>query len=327
MTLRTATRLSSALAAFMLVLGGVVALTAGGADALPRERIVIGEGQVFEGEFGPILPANGAANVSGPTAINTDICATAPYCDVIPLTITPPESFDDEDADYFVYVELSWPSVVVEDVPVNGDTSATDLDLFIVNDPFDETAGPDEDGFAYKAASPRNPEAFTMYKPAGDWNLLVDNYASTPTNYTIKVEWRTVALPTPFESLPPEFSSTGELRPTRAAPSLASPPRPSATPSPVFQAPPVASGTLDLRPSSPQVADSSFETGFDDAPGLDEQLAAPAPQVELDPVPIERRSDPPSGLALALWLLAVPLLLTGLGGWWLQRRQANAIQI
>ena len=326
MTLRTTTRTCAVLGAFLLLLGAIVALTTQDADAATQDKIVLGEGEVFEKEYGPILPANALANVSGPTAINTDICAAAPYCDVIPLEIHPPRTFTEETADYFVHVELSWPSVVV-DAPANGETSATDLDLFIVNDPFNEEAGPDQDGFAYRAATQRNPEAFTMYAPAGKWNLLIDNYASAPTNYTIKIEWRTSTLPTPFESLPPEFSQTGSLGATPAKPSLVDPPRPaSANPSPVFTPAPVAAGAPNLAPATPPTADSSFSTGFDDGAGLDEQLTAPPASFDLQPVARETPADPPSGLALLLWLIGLPLLLTAVGGWYLQRRQAAAIQ-
>lgn len=164
-----------------------------------------------------------------------------------------------------------------------------------------------------------------MFRPTGDFNLLIDNYASTPTNYTVKVEWSTIPLPTPFESLPPEFAQTGDVAPPRAKPSLATPARPAPTPAPVFQAPPPAPGAPNLAPALRPVGDASFDSGFDDGAGLDEQLAAPPAPLELRPVVTQAAATPPSGLALALWLLALPLLLGATGGLYLQRRQATAI--
>ena len=324
---RTTTRICASLGTFLLVLGAFIAVTADDAVAVTYDPIVIGEGQEFEGEYGPILPANAAANVSSSFAVTTEICSTAPYCDVIPLEVQPPKSFTADDADYFVYVELTWPSVIVPDVPLTGDTSATDLDLFIVNDPFVETAGPDEDGFVYTSATQANPEKVTMFNPKGKFNLLIDNYASSPTNYTIRVAWSTIPLPSPFEKLPPEFSRTGQVTPSPVKPSLTASPTPSRTPAPVFQPAAPSAGVPDLAPSSPPVADASFEAGFGDGPGLDEQLAAPPASFDVEPVANEVRSAPPSALALALWLLALPLLLAAVGGWLLQRRQATAIEI
>lgn len=328
MTLRTTTRLTGTLGILLLAVGTFVFVTAPTARALTQERITVNEGEMFTGTYGPILPANAAANVDGSTAINTEICTAAPYCDVIPLTIGQPQTFTEDDAEYYVSIKLEWPSVVIDNVPVLGETSATDLDLFIVNDPFDEEAGPDEDGFVYKSASSANPEMFTMFAPAGDWNILVDNYASGPTEYTITVEWKTAALPTPFESLPPEFTDTGSFAPspilTPAVPSIVTPPPPAPIASPVFEV--EAPATPSLAPSTPVIADTQFDTGFDDAAGLSDQLTSPTTQVAFTPASTEP-ADPPSAIALLLWLLAIPLILTAATGLFLERRQATVVQI
>ncbi len=324
MSLRTTTRISAVLGVALLISGIAALFLSPSASALEKDRIVLGEDESVSVTYGPLVGANQGALIDSSTTINTDICTAATFCDVIPLTVKPPRTFTLDDADFFVKITLSWDSMTIDNVPTEGDVDVDDYDLWIVNDPFVEDAGPDEDGFAYSSASLANPEEVQMYVPVGDWNILVNNAAGRSPSYTLDVTWSTTPYPTPFESLPPEYTKTGTLTP--AKPSLATPPRPAPRPSPVFDAP--APATLDLAPSTPPVADASFSDGFDDDGGLSDAIAAP-PSTVLDftPVAADASAAAPSALAMLLWMLALPLLLVALAGWFLQRRHATDITV
>lgn len=54
-------------------------------------------------------------------------------------------------------------------------------------------------------------------------------------------------------------------------------------------------------------------------------LAAP-PNVDFQPASVSK-PRPPSGLALVLWMLVLPLAGVALGGAWLSRRSANLLRI
>lgn len=321
MRLRTTTRFSAALGATLIVAGAVAVILSPAASALEKDRVVLGENESVTLEYGPLVGANQGALIDASTTISKDLCTAATFCDVIPLTVKPPRTFDLEDADFFVKITLSWDSYTVENVPLEGDVAVDDYDLWIVNDPFDPEAGPDEDGFAYHSASLANPEEVQMFAPIGDWHLLVNNAAGRSLSYQLEITWSTTPYPDPFESLPPTYSQTGKVTP--AKPTLASPPPTLATPPAVFTPEPVEPS---LAPSSPPVADSTFSQGFDDDGGLAEAIAAP-PTTELDfrPSSTDASFPAPSGLSLLLWLLALPLLLVAGAGWLLQRRHAREI--
>ena len=329
MNLRTTTRVAAVLGAALALLGTAALVTSPTASALEKDRVVLGEDESVELVYGPLLGANPGANVDASTTISTDICLAAPFCDVVPLTVLEPRTFTMDDADFFVEVTLTWDTLVIPDVPLEGDVAVDDYDLWIVNDPFDEEAGPDEDGFAYRSASLANPESVTMFAPVGDWNILVNNAGGRSLSYTLTFEWVTAPLPTPFESLPPTFSETGTAAPAptpTVAPSLATPPTSSPVPAPVFDIP--APATPDIGLDAPAVADGAFDEGFDDDGGLADALAAPPTTIlDLDPVGDATSFPEPSGLALLLWLLALPLLLTAGVGAYLQRRSSTSIGI
>lgn len=318
MQLRTLSRLSAALGAALL-LAGTVVFTTGPAAALEQDRIVLGEDEKVSVTHGPLVGANQGATVSPSMTMSAELCQTVTYCDAVPLTVSPPRTFDQEDAEFYVLVSLSWDTLVVPDVPLEGDTAVDDLDLWIVNDPFVEDAGPDQDGFAYKSASLAMPEVVQMYAPVGNWYLLVNNAAGRSLDYTLTVEWLTRPIPSPFESLPPGFTSSSP--PMR--PSLSTPAPALGQPSPIFDLPAVP---VNLRLPTPVVADSSFAEGFADGAGLDDQLAAPpAPLGDVDLA--AERARPPSGLAVVLWMIGFPLLLLGAGAMVLQRRRHGLISI
>lgn len=320
MSLRTFTRVTACVGGALLATGAVL-FVASPAQAVERDRIVLGEGEKTSVTYGPLLGANQGALIDASTTVNVETCQVATYCDAIPLTVKAPRSFAHEDAEFYVNVRLSWDTVVVNDVPLEGDAGLDDLDLWIVNDPFDSKAGPDEDGFAYKSASLSMPERVQMYAPVGDWYLLVNNAASRTLDYTLEVEWATSPLPTPFESLPPGFSggATSTVKPSLVAPPPVAPIASSAFEVPELPIP-------DLALGSPAVADSSFSEGFADGEGLDDQLAPPTEPIDISPASTERPA-PPSGLVLALWMIGFPLVLLAAAGAVLQRRRQDAFSL
>jgi hypothetical protein len=216
----------------------------------------------------------------------------------------------------------------VKNVPALGDTAINDLDLWIVDDPFNPKAGPDEDGFHYKSAGTSEPELVQMYRPIGKFNLIVVNASGVNTGYRLTFEWTTDALPTIFESLPPEFVSPVRpaFTPPTTAPAPAAPAAvdfggPDATP--VVQ--PSAPAPIDLGAGASSTPDSSFSTGFGDAPSLDKQLKAP-PVVNFRPA-AALKGPPPSAASLLLWLLALPLFVLALLAALLNRRRSAQLQI
>ncbi len=321
MSLRTFTRVTAAAGALLLV-AGTVLFAARPAQALEKDRIVLGEDEKVTLAYGPLLGANQGAQIDASTTISTEICQLATFCDAIPLTVNPPRSFTEDDAEFYVIVRLTWDTLVVNDVPTQGDSGIDDLDLWIVNDPFDPKAGPDEDGFAYHSATLNVPERVQMYAPVGDWYLLVNNAAGRGLEYTLEVEWATSPLPTPFESLPPGF--TGGLPTSPVKPSLVTPPPVAPVASAAFDLPDVPVPNLALP--TPAVADAAFSDGFADGEGLSDQLAAPAEAIDISPASV-RRPPPPSGLVLALWMVGFPLLLIAAGTAVLQRRRDSAFRL
>ena len=318
MPLRTLSRTCAAVGAALLVAGAVVFATTP-AQALEKDRIVLGEDEKVSVTYGPLVGANQGALIDASATVTPELCQAATFCDAIPLTVKAPRNLTADAGEFYVRITLSWDTLVIPDVPLEGDTAVDDLDLWIVNDPFVADAGPDQDGFAYRSASLAMPELVQMFAPVGDWYLLVNNAAGRTLDYTLDVEWTSYPFPSPFESLPPGFSTAA----SPVKPSLVTPAPPVADPSPIFDLPAVP---VDLRLSTPAVAASSFSDGFADGAGLDEQLAAPPVALE-DVAPAADRTAPPSGLAVLLWMVGFPLLLLGAGALVLQRRRHDLLSI
>ena len=137
------------------------------------------------------------------------------------------------------------------------------------------------------------------------------NFVGVNTGYTIKLTWVSDAITSPFESLAPGFKP----------PSSPTTPTPRPAQGAGFEPPTLPTPTLDPLPILP---DAAFDTGFgpDD---FEETLAAP---ISFDVKPIKvTPPDPPSNLALALWLLALPLAAVAFGGAYLSRRSAALLRI
>ena len=332
MTLRTISRTSGALAALVALLAAVLTIVAPGASGLEQPRVTLTPGgPKFTNEYFPLIGNNPGAQADASTTITTDVCTVATACDVIPLTIPDPQ---DED-DFFVAITLNWDTAEIPNVPVLGDTAVNDLDLWLVDDPFDEDAGPDEDGFHYKSAGASEPEYIQMYRPIGNFNLLVVNATGVNTGYRLTFEWTTDRPPSIFESLPPAFSGGGSTRPAATPTAPAAPALPSASPVTDFEdvdplpslptAPAPVSTRPDLSAGVTSSPDRSFSSGFGDAPSLDQELAGPPTQTFAPAAVVKPKA--PRTVTLLLWLLVLPLALLAIGAAVLNRRRSGMLQV
>lgn len=308
-SLRTVSRLSGSLAVALALAATALTLLAPSASALAQQRITLSEGEIKEVSFGPIPGNNPAGDLHTP-----EQCNTSAYCDTVPVTVVRPASFD-ETQDYFVQFQLSWDSPMVPDaLEPSGERALNDLDMYIYNDPIVPTAGEDQDGAISRGASGGEPEIAYLSLPNGNYSVVIVNYVGANTGYTLKLTWVSESIGTPFESLAPGYTPP---------PSTQSGPPPVVTPpsTGTFDAPPLAAPSLEVAPIEP---DTSFDSGFDSSSSID-VLAAP-PNVEFRPASVSK-PRPPSGLALVLWMLVLPLAGVALGGAWLSRRSANLLRI
>lgn len=308
-TLRTISRTSAALAAVAAASAALLTLVVPPAHALPQQRITLSEGEIKEVSYGPIPGNNPANDLHTP-----EQCNTSAYCDTIPVTILRPADFD-ETQDYFVQFQLTWDSQKVPDaLEPSGERAVNDLDMFLYNDPIVPNAGEDQDGVISSGASGGEPEIAYLSIPNGNYSVVVVNFVGANTGYTLKLTWVSEAITTPFESVAPGYTPPP---PTESG----SPPSVERPSTGTFDAAPLAAPSLEVAPIEP---DTSFDSGFDDT-GSSDVLAAP-PNVDFKPASISK-PRPPSGVALVLWMLVLPLAGVALGGAWLSRRSANLLRI
>ena len=318
MQLRTLSRVTGALGAGLLVVATVLSI-ASPSSALEQERVTAIPDQVVVKDYSPLIGNNQSALVSPSLLINYENCLTDPSCDVIPLTVPQPATDDD----FFLTITLEWETEEVKQVPLLGDTATNDLDLWITNDPFNETAGPDEDGFAYHSAGVSEPERVQMFSPVGNWHVFVVNASGINTGYRLTFDWGTDLLPTVFESLPPSFAPPAArpaARPTPAAPA----PALDFQPAPAVEPAPLAPVKPNLALPSAPIADTAFSAPA--GPALEDQLAAPEAIRPITPASAVKAA-PPSTATLILWMLALPLLVVAVGAFLLSRRQSSLIRI
>jgi hypothetical protein len=308
MQLRTITRLAAVFAVLFGVIGGVVTVLSP-AGALEKERVVLDKAGETVVDYDPIIGNNPGANADASTTIQPELCQ-ATGCDVVPLTIKQPAGVG-ENGDYFVQISLEWDTQEINGVPVLGTYDVDDLDLWIQNDPIVEDAGANQDGFTYYSAGTHMPEQVTMYKPSGDWNLLIVNAAGVNTGYRLRFKVIVDDIPgTIFESLPPQFRSGSFTPPTTAAP----PPSFDVAPPP----------PVNIAPATPPAPDAAFTTPEGSGSSLDDQLAAPP--LKFKPAAVSRPA-PPSNLAILMWMIAFPLALLAVTGTLLLRRQRSLIAV
>lgn len=314
MTLRRLSRWSAIGALLCMLAASWLTFVAPTANALTQEGFVITDGEEYKRSYRPIAGNNPAGEAHTP-----DVCATSAYCDVIPLEVVVPEGKDPEE-EYFIQVQMLWRTDRAPGDPVLEPDGYTlnDMDMYLYTDPADpeeaEARGhtPDStsDPWVANGASGTTPERALLFKPEGKYQIVVVNYLGANSGYELTVTWFNESIPTPYEKLAEEFTpSTTTTSTTIAATTTTAPAGPTTTTTP----PPT------LQPVVIE-DDDDFDSGEFDT-DFEEELAAPA-AVDLERV-AAASPEPPSGLALFFWLLAVPLGIVAIGGTVVLRRRAT----
>ena len=304
--------------AVLVASGAAATVLAPSASATTQERATLQPDQTFELDYPALVGSGQAQETVDPTiAFDSATCESVTWCDTIPLTVAPPVT-DLATSDYTIQIMLTWDTAVVA-VPVQGNADSNDLDLAIWDDPVDPTAGPDQNGIRAISATGNVPEQMTLVNAAGNFHIVVVNASGVNRCYHLQIAWKTQLLSTPFESLPPDYSSTGTLAPPGRL-SLGGSPTPGNVPAPV----PSASGATVLPPLPSAGADTSFTSV--PASGFNSQLGNNT-VISASPASAKRDLRPPSNLALLLWLLALPFGLTAIGGQILLGRSRALLRI
>lgn len=310
-SLRTISRVSGALAVMLAAAAALVTFVVPPAGALARPGITLTEDEIKEVAFPGIAGNNPANDLHTP-----EQCNISAYCDTIPVTIVRPVDFDDTQ-DYFVQFQMTWDTQKIPSVlEPSGEMTVNDMDMFIYNDPIQEDAGEDQDGVISSGGTQSEPEIAYLSAPAGNYSIVVVNFAGVNRGYTIKLTWVSETIRNPFESLAP-----GYRPPTPTQPATLTPARPAVPVGGAFEAPPLAAPSLT---PALDAADAAFDSGFEDS-DFGATLAAPA-LVDFAPASVEKPA-PPSGLAVVLWMLVLPLAVTAFGGTLLSRRSASLLRV
>lgn len=306
MQLRTISRVAAVVTLTLVVGGGFATVLAPNAGAVTQQRITVGPDQTTDLDYPALVGTGQAQELIDPTvAFDPSTCDSVTWCDRIPVTVAPPVA-DLRSSDFSIVITVSWDTAVVG-VPVQGNTDSNDIDIAVWDDPVVEGAGPDGNGIRQYSATGNMPERVVLVDAPGNFNLVVLNASGVNRGYHVQVAWKTQLIPTPFESLPSSYSSTGSLTPPVATGSrlaLGSSQAPIATPA----APVVSGGTLAPLPAA---ADTAFAAPA--APNFQSQLAAPTLE-NSRPAAATHDLKAPSNLALLLWLLALPFGLVAIGG-------------
>lgn len=322
MKLRTLTRASAIGALASAAAASWLTFVIEPANALEQERIVIRRDEVVDLDFQPIAGSNPANE-----AIDPETCRLSAYCDTVPLTVEVPPDISEDD-EYFIQILLTWDSQKLPGDPVlePDGIALNDMDFYVYTDPptFEEaqkrgaTADSEDDPYLTNGATQGLPEKAFLFKPKGDYLLTVINYLGANTGYNLKLTWVSESFPSPFESLAPELAPP-TTRPTPTTrPVVTTTTLPPVTTPPRFDAPPPTLAPLGA------IIDDDFATAAFDTSGFDDQLSAPT---SINLAPIVSNPDPPSGLALLFWMLAVPLSLTAVFGTVVLRRRATLATI
>lgn len=314
MSLRAISRLGLVAGVAMLV-GGFVA-AAQPAGAVERDRVTLGQDEHFTIEYDGFVGSNPGTQADE-VVIDPAVCAKLTYCDLIPLTVSPPRNLDNRKQEFYVTIAVYWDAGPGSAIAAE---AQNDLDLY-VRPVSDDPADPRGDA---DSASADVPEKVTIPGAQGDYAIIVNNFNGDGGPYKVEYTWSTDTLDTPFESLPPSFFGSGTT-------SEGSEPTPVLTPpvgeTPTFEAPSIE--VPDLSVDTPALPDGAFDAGFGDGATLDDQLSASddeglvfKPTVRKAPLP-----EAPSDLALGLWMVGLPVLLIGIGAAILQRRSRTLLSL
>ena len=300
------------LVAFLVAVATAAASPAG---AVTRDVVRLAEGQTVSRDYPDMGPAAGTENETALPAV----CEASPTCDLIPLTIVLPADYSPSN-DFAIQIRLDWET---EQLP-NDQGQANDLDLFLWG--LDEEGG---DELIARSVGTRVPEIVGAGQPdKGDYKVTVRNSLGYNAGYKLTFRWISGRIDLPEESEDPgrPAFTPGEDEPPRVAP-----PPAGGRAQPVFgegsAAAPPDLGDPIRTPlgDAPVFGDPDFlGPGVSD---LDALLQAPPGGQSLR----FRRSnqlgpaEPPSGMALAIWLIVVPAVLAGGALLWFVRRRPAAL--
>ena len=294
-----------AVMAVAAVFGPVGTIATPPAAALTKPAVTIGEGESFEVTYTTIGGNNPANQAHRP-----ETCATSVYCDVIRLTIKPPQ---DPAAGYFVRIQMAWKTRAETDVPGLGEMTNNDMDMYVYQVPYDTTKDDNENTVA-SGASGAQPEV-AYVAPAGDYDIVVVNFLGVnEEGYKLAFTYVTETDFTPFELLDdgvtPVIDTSGEPVPSAAAPAL-----------PSLGASPFIQPQIDLTPL----------TNFDDPFGLGRPIAGVSQAGDIFRRANEERAiaaaKPVSAATAIFWLVVFPLLLVGLAGAFFLRRRPTSLRL
>jgi hypothetical protein len=162
-------------------LGGIAPQRAG---AAPRDRLLVGIDQtvVFKG---PALVGPNYTQGRGPGPCGG---ATRTSCDVIPVTLDiEMEKVQAEPENYLLYIETSWNPKAAPNVPSVGVVSDDQVNTYVYTDPpsKDDTGAVISEQDAFLAPSPTS-ISFPGPK-SKNWNITVENMYGYNDGYTLKV--------------------------------------------------------------------------------------------------------------------------------------------
>lgn len=302
------------------VLAGL-ALTAGllssPVAAFEKEPVlVISEGQTIEEEY-TAAPVGAAGEETNPS-----LCAKRPDCDVVPLKVIVPDRLKSADTteDFFVRISMTWPMDV--EGPIG--TSENDMDMYIWDNP------PGDEEVA-SGASSANPERASLVNPRkGDYSIVVVNFTGANRGYTLKAEWITGEITTPYEALEPgrqQSSGGGEAEEEFEPPEdFSGLPVDESAFAPVPAEP---SPEPEAAPLTPIAGDDAFGFSLPAAPALRPSLSgdseAGASLFDSQPASALGPADPVPVPVVLFWLLVVPAALVGAGFLFLRQRRPAAL--
>jgi hypothetical protein len=301
------------------------------------EAITVGPNQTLSKEYGPILAQEAVqANLGN---VPPDTCELLPSCNLVPVDFTAPPNANKLDT-YLAQIDVFWETQGIGDRNVGESTDDLDVWLWAAEWAQKDAAGdpcyvPPTDTeyeppeyctfpLAHSAnTGPIVPETVRIDVQSHDHYLLVvNNSTGVNLGYRVDIASRYVAYDAPVESTEGAF----------------------APPASGLEAPPFTGSGLGSSPSS-----SVIETGpsagvpgaaslspFADVPGADEDLtdlSATDINAALKGAQLKRTSNnfgpaaPVSDSTVVVWLVLVPLVLVGLGGWWLMRHRPAALRV
>lgn len=275
------------------------------AGALDQEGFTVSREQPKSTrDYQPIV-GNNTAGADAPE-FGPDGCGTGgalgAACDAIPIEIVRPPEYDDY-TPWEVRVTLEWESQQVTDDSVQ-ETQTNDMDLWLY---FKSGEQLSSDG-----ATGGNPEISQFVSPSSDtYYVIINNYAGVNTGYTLTVEF----VP---EEILPQVTEEDFARPRQ--PKAPAPPRTTTTTAAPSTTTTVGNDDDDDELTAVVVGNDDDFTNI----GLTPDDVSESGLLDAgDPLAVRDSDDAPpaSGVALVAWLVAVPVLVLGVG-WWLLRRRA-----